>query len=1068
MKIYLTDTTEKTVTTTANLVKNLIDGGKRCVVFAEDKITLSLELEIAKRLGGGFFDVDVITFKRYVSNKNTLAKVISKESSVMLVRKIISEIKSELSCFQTALATPNMAVVLYELISQLQSAKITPADLKRLIDGEVEVQPALISKVKDIYKIYHQYDKEIKSRNLYDGNLYLSLMPELIKKDEELKNVAVIVSGFQTATRQRSEIFNALNLCAKSFYAVVPFDKDSPSYVGETYYELKKIDSSAEEISLYKNQNLAIEFIKKYFYNPQVFAEDFKPFLTEKVSVFEAKNTKEEAEWLAKDILNQIKNKNLRFNDVSVAVGSLESSLTAISRAFSNYDIPFYVQKSTPLSTHAVCGVLTALLDFQRKGLSVKDFVKIINFALVIPDKNLADGLLNYVYKHMINRKGFERPFERPDKRLQEYEYIRQRIITAIEPLKTAKTVNDYVYALKFAIKTLCLEENLQKLTERLNETNLKSIVEINSKVIKKLNALLDETVTIMDNCKITALDFKSVFLSGATATNISLIPAGYDAVYVGECKDVKIKSAKILYAVALNGDVPFTKSDTALLTDGDLSVLDGFNVIIEPKIKAVNKRERENVLITLCSFSEELKLSYSLTDDKVMPSVKADALKYLISAFSLTPKKVEFLGGDFLTEKTALLEVARLYSEYKNGNVDAISKISSLYRALDELNLNGIKEKCDALLGEKSQEKFIEKGDNLSVLGGEISASVLESYFSCPYKNYAQNVLKLKDSETGEVRVNQTGTLLHTVTEKYVKNLQRVTDKLSSDELVVEIFNELKGLEENKKYFEQPKLTVAFESLIKECKRVCYNVYLSIKNSSFLPKYFEKRFGRGQEILPIKLNAKSGEVDLKGVVDRVDEFDNYVRIIDYKSGKITSSDESFYTGNKLQLYLYMNAFVSNGKMPAGAYYYPVKDVFSETEDNFVMRGKTVSSSDVLIASDNTLKDNLKSKILSVTLSKKDGKPNKYSQVLSQEDMMHYLKYAVKVSENCIDEIRNGYCTANPYESSCDYCAYGGMCGFSLENGRFRKSIGVSSETICQAVKNLEKSTDKAVIRDDN
>ena len=152
MKIYLSDTTENVVKTTASLVKSLIDNKQKCIVFSEDKITLSLELEIAKILGGGFFDVDVITFKRYISSKNKISKVISKESSVMIIRKIISDVKSKLSCFQGSLSAPNTAVILYELISQLESAKITPCDLKNLIDKEsAEIQEILDEENHDEY-----------------------------------------------------------------------------------------------------------------------------------------------------------------------------------------------------------------------------------------------------------------------------------------------------------------------------------------------------------------------------------------------------------------------------------------------------------------------------------------------------------------------------------------------------------------------------------------------------------------------------------------------------------------------------------------------------------------------------------------------------------------------------------------------------------------------------------------------------------------------------------------------------------------------------------------------------
>ncbi len=1060
MKIYLADTTETIVRTTAELVKNLISSGQKCIVFSEDKITLSLELEIAKSLGGGFFDVDVITFKRYVSSKNTLAKVISKESSVMMVRKIISDMKGELSCFQSALTTPNMAVVLYELISQLESAKITPEDLKSLIDKN-EVQTALYNKIKDVYAVYNRYVKEIDNKNLYDGNKYLSLMPELIKNDKEIQNSNIIIAGFQTVTRQRYDIFSALNNSAKGLFAVVPFDKKSSVYTGEAYKELIKIEPNAQIKNVCGNLPEEAEFIKSYFYNPQVFAEDFKPFYTDKVSVYQARDLKDEAEWLAKDVLSEIKRNGLRFSNVSVAVGSLDESLAYITRAFNDYDIPFFVQKTTPLSEHPVCELITSFLDFHRKGYNVKDFIKIISNALFIFDKDVSDGLVNYVYKNMINRKAFTKPFEHSD-----YENYRKIVMDSTQNLQNAKTVSDFTIAVKNFLNLTCCRENLKVLTERLKNLQQLHLSDVNDRVFEKINSLFDEMNYIMGGCLISALDFKNVFLSGASGTAISSIPVLSDAVYVGECKDVKIKSADILYAVGLNGDVPFTKSDTALLTDGDLRVLDGFDVIIEPKIKAVNLRERENVMMTLCSFTNKLKLSYSVSNAQGFQNFKSDAVKYLISAFGLIPTTELNYKGEidgFSSEKTALLEIARSYNDYKNGDVKTIDKISSFYDAVERLELTELKEKCDDLLKEKSKERYVDSGENLSVSGGEISASVLESYFSCPYKNYASNVIKLKETPTGEVRVNETGTILHAVTERYVKDVEKVSDKLSSDALVEEIFSVIKENDEYKKYLSSAKLSYRIERLEKECKRVCFNVFNSIKRSKFVPKYYEKRFGRGQDILPIKLNAKSGVIDVKGVVDRVDEYENYVRIIDYKSGKIKSNDESFYTGNKLQLYLYMNAFLQDGKKPAGAYYYPVKDTYSETEESYAMRGKTLSKEDVLIASDSQISQSGKSEIINVTLNKTDGNPSKLSAVLTEEEMQNYIKYAVKVSENCIDEIYSGYCSANPYESACDYCAYGGMCGFSAKEGdKYRKVKKVNAETIVNAVKNSEKTTDKA------
>ncbi len=1074
MNVYLCDTTSKIVSTTANVVKNLIDSGKSCVVFSEDKITLSLELEIASRLGGGFFDVDVITFKRYVSSKNTQAKVISKESSVMLIRKIISDLKGKLVCFGNSVNTPNMAVVLYELISQLESAKITPSDLKSLIDGDTSVSPALLGKIKDVYTVYSRYDEEIKNLNLYDSNEYLSLMPNLCREDKDLKNTSVIISGFQSATRQRFDVFKALYESCQSFHAVIPYDENCPVYTGETYQRLLSISGSAKIHNECGDLPIEAEFIKKNFFSPKVFGDDFKPLLSDNVTLYEASDNLNEAEFIAKDILSEVKN-GLRFKDISIAVGNLAEGLPYITKTFSDYKIPYFVETTTQLSEHPICDFIVSVLDFQRKGLSNKDFIKVINSSLFYPDKQEADKLKNLIYKRMINRKGFKTPFSFECDENATFEKYREKLIKFTDKLSEATTVYGYATAVKEMLYECEIGKNLDLLSNRLKEIGEPTLADLSDRVFEKTISVLDEMISVMGSSKISALDFKNVFLSGATGTKISSIPILFDAVYIGECKDVKIKNAEILYAMGLSGDVPFCKSDTSILSDGDLSVLDGFNVIIEPKIKAVNKRERENVLITLCSFNKKLKLSYSVSDGKGGTLYKSDALKYLISAFGLKPLSplrkgyafgtnnyIENESRGFANENTSLIEIARLYQDYKNGDRVTADKIASFYKATEILSLDGLKEKADELLREKSPDRYVDEGDNLSIRGGEISASVLESYFSCPYKNYASNVLKLKETEISEIRVNETGTLLHAVQENYVKNIGRVSDKISSDKLVEEIFNQIITDDNYKKYLNSSKLQYTLSRLQAECKRVCFSVYKSLKNSNFTPKYFEKRFGKGQDVPAIKLTAKSGEIFVKGVVDRVDEYADYVRIIDYKSGRISSSEESFYTGNKLQLYLYMNAFTRGGKKPAGAYYYPVKDGYSEVEETYTMRGKTVDNSDVISATDINIEEDKRSQIVSIALGK-DGKPYKTSAVLSEEDMQKYLKYSIKVSENCIDEIRTGYCTPSPYESACNYCAYGGMCGFSSdEGGLFRKVNKVTKSTITEAVDECEKLSNKA------
>ena len=80
------------------------------------------------------------------------------------------------------------------------------------------------------------------------------------------------------------------------------------------------------------------------------------------------------------------------------------------------------------------------------------------------------------------------------------------------------------------------------------------------------------------------------------------------------------------------------------MLTDGDLASLDKFSVIVEPKIKIVNKREKENVCAAFMSFNQKLFVSFSNLGADGKTTVKSEIisylLKYLILKYSRFAKK--------------------------------------------------------------------------------------------------------------------------------------------------------------------------------------------------------------------------------------------------------------------------------------------------------------------------------------------------------------------------------------------------------------------------------------------
>ena len=641
--------------------------------------------------------------------------------------------------------------------------------------------------------------------------------------------------------------------------------------------------------------------------------------------------------------------------------------------------------------------------------------------------------------------------------------------------LKNAKTVRNFVDAIKSILKLINIEEKLQLLNERLQKDDEHALIEFNDKVLEKLDKILNELLFVINDSPIDLNDFKNIFLSGTDACKVSGIPLYMDAVFISNLVDVKLKSPILLYAVGICGDIPASKSDIALLSDKDIDKLcsdryQKYQVSIEPKIQLVNRREIQNVCTTLISFKKELNVSYPILSNNGQINVKSDIVKNLLAIFKIEPKNIQTkkLSSEYLesehnliiksltSPEIAIEKIIKLISENNLETELESQLISLLYATFERLNLSKQIEILNNLF--KKRNNFVVESDNslLCIRDKEISATTLESYYSCPFANFAKSSLKLKEKENGEINTTERGNVLHEVLKIFINRLDEVSDKTSCDKLVDEIFDGIIAEQKYQVLTSKPKYVHLFNNLKQEARNVAYKLYLSSKKTLFKPVLLEEPFGEKCKIKGIPLETKVGTYKVKGKVDRVDEYDNRIRIIDYKSGDFSASNSLFYVGKKLQLYLYMNAFLTDGRKPAGAYYSPIDMQFSsDSKDKLELNGKTVDDKQIIDATDI---DAITSKHSSIfNAYTKDGKINK-SPLLSEEEFNDYLKYSKLISINAINEISTGFIEPTPYDDSCVYCKFNGMCGFCVnEDDKVRKVGAIKKGVIPNAVKNASK-----------
>ncbi|MFC5047845.1 PD-(D/E)XK nuclease family protein [Aquimarina hainanensis] len=195
------------------------------------------------------------------------------------------------------------------------------------------------------------------------------------------------------------------------------------------------------------------------------------------------------------------------------------------------------------------------------------------------------------------------------------------------------------------------------------------------------------------------------------------------------------------------------------------------------------------------------------------------------------------------------------------------------------------------ALLTVEKTEAVIGRLQKLASYG--LSPSALTSYIRNPIDFYYKYVLGIKEKEEVEetIAANTLGTVIHNTLENFYKPFEgkflTVTDvKKMMDIIDQEVTSEFK------KVYSSLDIKRGKNFLIYQvAKRYVYNFLQSEK------KMLEQ--GRKLKICHIESNLKAKvEIDeldfpvfIKGKVDRIDELDGVLRIIDYKTGKVVKND---------------------------------------------------------------------------------------------------------------------------------------------------------------------------------
>ncbi len=1006
-------------------------GGEN-LIFCEDRLTLVAERALVRKVGGSFRS-SVSTFARFLKAEG---KTVSKQGSIMLVGEVMTRLQraEKLQCFTSAAGIGKNARSIYETLAQFAASEITPEVLKESLLQLPE--DTLRKKLSDLALIYEGYQSELFARGYLDESRYLTLLPKRIREEGCLKGKNVFFLCYASFTAQAKETIRAALETADNVVGIFCGD-DKEFYTNRAVEGFLSVCKEYKG-ALVKDMGTPLEgdaeLLRRGLFNPE------RPKIraaTNGISIFEAEDRTMEAEYVATKIKrSMVENPSLRYRDFALLTSDAEGYALPLKKALGEYGIPYFIDEKKSMRQHPLSRFLLDCFRVVKEGYSPASVQALAQNYFF----GESDEYRNYLFKFANYRGGAKRAIKKGEAveksfDLEKIENARNRVLLATESIKAKGHGREYCRAVRKIIEDFELEKKLEGLRSSLEDVAQKGYL---AQIYRSLDSVLLEAETLMGGKELSVAEFAAILEDGFDGMEISLIPLKADAVFIGDITESRIEKVAVLFALGMTDSVPQSAGDTAIVSDKEIARLAAVKTLLEPTVAEVNLRSRESVCLNLCTFTKELYFSYPLSANGEEPAL-SEIFRYVNASFC------EETGGDLLRRKKfspqdfpyrcsaatpAIRQMLVEKGEYEGRRVSSSADCSAVFTALKKLDVLDVEEYWKDYEG----GNFVARGEELFFHEGKISPTSLEGYFECPFGHFASRGLRLKEREEATVLAVDSGNFIHLLLEKTATRAKEFDTEEGLRKYAYEVGEEL--MKSSVYLLQQDTKAGAYSSvkLLKEGVDVAAAAYRQIKNSKFEVEQTE---------------AKVESDFFTGKVDRIDGTKEFVRIVDYKTGNIDETPTAYYTGQKLQMQLYMSE-IKGERIPAGVFYFPASVEYNDEEEGrFRMKGFLNGKEDALKAGDTQLSEGKKSEYFAAAL-KNDARQTK---IMDQDTFEDFLDYGVLVARQGAEELKEGFIAPSPYEGRCEYCKYGGMCGFSREVAAVRKEAAITPSAIAAIVK---------------
>lgn len=480
------------------------------------------------------------------------------------------------------------------------------------------------------------------------------------------------------------------------------------------------------------------------------------------------------------------------------------------------------------------------------------------------------------------------------------------------------------------------------------------------------------------------------------------------DHISVYSIDEFKNDKPKHIFVLGMNETVlPRFIKDTSLLLNEDINFL------------------RKNHISTPLTTQEQLGVHYNNI-------LKVLQQPYLSMTFSYS---VSTLSGETLLPSSLYKQLEKMYC-LKALPINHYLSIEDYYAVggqIDDKDI--INHHIYDYLSNKNQPTSLSKETVQNLYSSTMSVSQIETYNKCPFLYFIQYGLGVYPLTEDKLMPNELGNIVHHVLAHSIKGNSHI-DQLIDDYIFKNenLLKKIQSSQRNHYFIEQMKKDLV----------VTVDILHQILDTSLFKNQSQEQ----------QIYHKVKDIQFKGFIDRIDTYQNYVSIIDYKSSSKDIDLNLAIQGFNIQMLLYLKMFTEkNHKDPAAVLYFntkrrvlslnqSLKDEIKndDIKDLYRYGGYVIDDEkhEIISSLDPTIER--KSHMINVTYVKKSGEYT--GHVLSPKQLDCLLEEIENHIYELYQEIFNGNIQISPKGSDqsathtvvnpCRYCPYHSVCQFDV------------------------------------